>query len=184
MYLLLPITSIATTLLMVRFFLQMRAQLRESDSKTRFQPWLWLPWVGLVALVGAISWLLPWYVDLEIADPTAVTLAKVWSGIWPVLAGVVLFGGTGYLARRAEALPRLHLPAGDLIVIIEGALRRLPTWLPERGGSPFSWRRLVRLFQGRRPLLVRIENGLALWQTVGIVMMSLILIYLGLLSIQ
>ena len=182
--LLLPVTSIATTLLMVRFILQMRAQLQEGEAPETFQPWLWLPWIGLVALIGTISWMLPWYIDLEIADPTAVKLAKLWTGIWPVLVGVVLFGGVRYAGRWLRAYPRVHIPAGDLVVAIERVLRGLPTWFPERPDNRLGWARLVQRFQLNRPLLVRVENELARWRTVGIVMMTLILVYLFLLSIQ
>jgi formate hydrogenlyase subunit 3/multisubunit Na+/H+ antiporter MnhD subunit len=181
---LLPITSIATTLLMVRFILLVREQFISHDSPAPFRPWLWIPWIVLVLMIGIISWALPWYVDLEIADPTVVTLAKVWSGIWPVLVGLVLFGGAGHARRKLHAFPRIHIPAGDLIVVIEGVLRRMPRSLPVRTDSQRGWVTAVAMFQSERPLLIRIEVELARWRTVGIVLMSLILLYLYLLGLQ
>jgi len=182
--LMLPVTSIGTTLLMTRFVLQMRAQLNDGAAPQRFQPLLWLPWVALVALTGSISWLLPWYVDLEIADPTVITMAKVWSGIWPVLAGLVVFGGATFLLRRFSAFPRLHVPPGDLIVVIEAVARSVPRSLPTRSDSQRGWTRLVMRFQFNRPRFVQVENNLSTWRTVGVVMMSLILVFLFLLGLQ
>jgi formate hydrogenlyase subunit 3/multisubunit Na+/H+ antiporter MnhD subunit len=182
--LMLPMTSIATTLLMIRFVMQMRAQLADDTASQRFQPWLWLPWLALVALVGTIGWLLPWYVDLEIADPAVVTIAKVWSGVWPVIAGLVLFGGATWLLRRFNGFPKFNIPPGDLIVVLEALARTVPRSLPKRGDSQRGWTRLVMRFQFNRPRLEQVENELARWRTVGIVLMSLILVFLFLLGLQ
>jgi formate hydrogenlyase subunit 3/multisubunit Na+/H+ antiporter MnhD subunit len=182
--LLLPVTSIATTLLMIRFVMQMRTQLVGDTALQRFQPWLWLPWGALVVLIGTIGWLLPWYVDLEIADPAVVTIAKVWSGVWPVLAGLAVFGGATWLLRRYKAFPALHIPPGDLVVVIEALTRFVPRTLPQRGDSQRGWSRLVMRFQFNRPRLVQMENDLSTWRVVGVVLMSLILVFLLLLGVQ
>ena len=182
--LMLPVTSIGTTLLMARFILQMRSQLVEDTAPQRFQPLLWLPWLALVALIGTMSWLLPWYVDLEIADPTVVTIAKVWSGVWPVIAGLVLFGGATWLRRSFSAFPKLHMPPGDLIVVIEALAGAVPRSLPKRGDSQRGWTRLVMRFQFNRPRLEQVENDLSTWRSVGVVLMSLILVFLFLLGLQ
>lgn len=181
--LLLTLSAIATTLLMVRFLLLIRVQLADDDSSKPFQLWIWLPWTGLVALIGSIALLLPWYVDLEIADPTAVTLAKIWSGLWPVLAGVVLFGGVGYLARRYNVQAPLRIPAGDLIVPIEAMLARKPDLAGIRSEVQSPRRFVVGIFQNRKWPLRRIESVMAQWGNAGILLMSLLIAFLLLLAV-
>ncbi|CAN5120833.1 hypothetical protein BH23CHL1_BH23CHL1_22090 [soil metagenome] len=181
--LLLTLSAIATTLLMARFLLLIRAQLAGNDSPKPFQLWIWLPWTGLVALVGSVALLLPWYVDLEIAGPTAVTLAKVWSGLWPVLAGVALFGGGGYLARHFSVQSPLRIPPGDLIVPIEAIAGHKPD-LTRFSSDVQSPRQLVvDVFHHRWLPLRQIEGGMAQWGNAGMFLMSMLIVFLLLLSL-
>ncbi len=175
--LLLALSSVATTLLMLRFLLLIRTEMGEAHQAKPYQLWIWLPWAGLVALVVAITWLLPWYVELEVADPGAVTLARVWSAVWPVTAGIGVFGGAQYVLHRAPMQIPWRIPPGDLIVPIEAALRRTPG-IVERPPIPSPRRVVVGRFQRRRWSLRRIEEALAQWGTAGIVLMSLLIVFL------
>lgn len=179
--LLLPLTSVGTTILMAHFILLMRAELAGDTTTRDAHLWKWLPWAGLVAAIGSVSWILPWYVELDGADPTAVTMTKVWSGVWPVLAGLVLFGGAGYLLRHRGIPSGLRVPPGDIIVVVEAALRRLPRF-PDLDREGYSPRRVVTGAYRRDDLLEAAEAKIARLGIAGVIMLSLFFVFLLLLA--
>lgn len=102
---------------------------------------LW-PWTTAAAL------LLPYLLFPFIgAFGDAVSFAKLWDGLWPVLVGAVLAHG---LARISDHLPRV--PVGDTIVVGEAAFER----------SLAS----ARLF-------VRIDALLSRWSAAGLALLAI-----------
>ena len=102
--------------------------------------------------------------------------AKAWMALWPVLAGALI--GLALWARhwRATALPLV--PAGDLLVLIEGAA----AWLGRRwpgetvtsaltAPGDIASRRLARLADRMETATLpeRIDQGLQRWSIVGTV---------------
>jgi NADH:ubiquinone oxidoreductase subunit 5 (subunit L)/multisubunit Na+/H+ antiporter MnhA subunit len=181
--LLLTLSALATTLLMVRFLLLIRAELAGEDSPKPFQLWIWLPWTVLVLSIVTVGWLLPWYVDLGVASPADLTLAKLWSGVWPVLAGVALFGVPSYVARQRDVHLPFRIPAGDLIVPIEAVLAGLPDRFGISSDIQSPRRVVVGIFHDRKPPLRRIESGMARWGNAGMLLMSLLIVFLLLLAL-
>jgi multicomponent Na+:H+ antiporter subunit A len=111
------VSAIGTTLLMLHFLRCVRFT-TAADSEARAAPGLKLPWLA----TGMASIIVPWFLFLalplgsfaEVLEPNAL-----WATFWPVLVGGSLALA---LARWGERLPRV--PAGDVAVVIDGALRR------------------------------------------------------------
>jgi formate hydrogenlyase subunit 3/multisubunit Na+/H+ antiporter MnhD subunit len=109
------LSSIGTALLMTHFVARLEAP--PPDSARECPPALVRFWPAVA--LGAI--LLPWLLYPAFGDVSkALDIAKVWEGLWPVLLGVGLAFG---LRRLGWTAPRV--PAGDSIVLFEGAFGRL-----------------------------------------------------------
>ena len=107
--------SAAGTALLMLHFLMRLAKTAPADETSRIPaaiPRFW-PFFAL----GAI--LIPWLFYPAIGDLSdALTLAKLWDGLWPVGIGAVLALG---LQRWGQKLPRI--PAGDTVVVAEAAFK-------------------------------------------------------------
>jgi len=102
------------------------------------------PWTAVGALLLPCL-LFPFVGDL--AD--ALSLSKLWEGLWPVLAGGALALG---LARIADRVPRI--PPGDTIVVGEAAFDRL---------------------LGLSALFERIEAVFSRWPAAGLALLAIVL---------
>jgi formate hydrogenlyase subunit 3/multisubunit Na+/H+ antiporter MnhD subunit len=108
-------SSIGTALLMTHFVTRIDAS--PPDAARECPPELVRFWPAVA--LGAI--LLPWLFFPAFGDVSeALGFAKIWEGLWPVLLGVGLAFG---LRRLGWTAPRA--PAGDSIVLFEGAFGRL-----------------------------------------------------------
>jgi hypothetical protein len=74
----------------------------------------------LVATALAVP-LWPWHrFSAGVSPALAISPDKLWSGIWPVLVGCVIFA-----AHSATGRPRLRFPAGDVLLPIERLISRI-----------------------------------------------------------
>jgi formate hydrogenlyase subunit 3/multisubunit Na+/H+ antiporter MnhD subunit len=172
--LLLPLAAIGTTVLMARFLIL--AWPRGAADKPPAAG-LWLPWAILVAAVGVTLFVWPAAGEFR---RVALSLPGAWLAAWPVLAGALLSLAAWTWGRRLAALP--PLPAGDLLIPIEGIAARLDRRRPGRAAATalsalvaVVQRHLARL-TGRietSTLPVRFERHLQRWPVVGTVFMLL-----------
>jgi formate hydrogenlyase subunit 3/multisubunit Na+/H+ antiporter MnhD subunit len=107
-------SSVASALLMLCFVIRLRqaAEYDVTASPIRLvRSWPW-------SAAGAL--LLPYLLFPFIGDlGDALSLSKLWDGLWPVLVGGILALG---LSRVADHVPRV--PVGDTIVVGEAAFDR------------------------------------------------------------
>lgn len=179
---LVTLAAVGTTVLMARFLVLVRDDLAGKPSSTRLHLWMWMSWAGLIVGSGLLSWVLPWYVDLDITDPTAISLTKVWSGSWPVLAGLALTGGAVYVRQRWGLPSAPRIPPGDIIVVAQAGFNRLPE-LPDMEREGYSLRRMAtREFLSDREMLQDLETRMARLGIAGVMMLSLFIAFLLLLA--
>ncbi|MCO5169699.1 MAG: complex I subunit 5 family protein [Planctomycetes bacterium] len=168
---LLALSTVGTTVLMTRLLLLLRARAAVGGP---------LPasvvagWGAMVVASGVGLWLLPWP-DLREAVLARTHLVPGWYTIWPVAAGLGLVGLWGWLVRagRAPAVP--EVPAGDLVVPLERALRRAAgTWAAVTAGAEGlvgAGRALAGAFGARGAAalgrLGRVEAALLRWEVSG-----------------
>jgi formate hydrogenlyase subunit 3/multisubunit Na+/H+ antiporter MnhD subunit len=114
------LSSIGTALLMAHFVARLDAP--PPDAAPECPPALVRFWPAVA--LGAI--LLPWLLYPAFGNASeALGIAKIWEGLWPVVIGVGLALGWRRpgLQRLGWSAPRV--PAGDSIVLFEGAFARL-----------------------------------------------------------
>jgi formate hydrogenlyase subunit 3/multisubunit Na+/H+ antiporter MnhD subunit len=167
---LIPITSIATALLMGRFLILVRRQARalEPHATNRQVQWSW----G-VLLVGSmiLVWLIPGFFDLDIEDLAPADPQQLWDGLWPILAAAATLSGLMFLMRRAPVRPAISVAAGDVLLPVErllGILRGRVRWMPPPAvefveSRASSWYGLLAEGFGRGPL-ARIERRVIQWE--------------------
>ncbi len=113
------LAAVGSTLLMLHFLNRLRAVTAEATATPAGLAWPWLA-AALAAVV------LPWVLYLIAqAGPRSAALAPAafWSALWPVLVGGVLVEA---LRRSRYRAP--FVPAGDMVVAGEAAVRRVASW--------------------------------------------------------
>jgi formate hydrogenlyase subunit 3/multisubunit Na+/H+ antiporter MnhD subunit len=177
---LLPLSAVATSLLLGRFLLLMWPRLRPGGGGSAPI----LPWVAsLTAAVGAVWFAAPFFaMELVSLD---VTLHGVFESVWPILAGGLLLVGLHRVVRR-RGLP-LQVPPGDLLLAGKALLhltRPATEWLTEPQRFQLDVVPVLeRAIRSRRVriLFVRSERALRSWKVAGS-MMALLLLMLWMLS--
>lgn len=108
----LPLTSVTTTLLVVRFLFVVWPKGQQAHH--RLTPGMALPWGILVVGGVAFSFLVPFG---ELAKPSsfAWTLDKVWAALWPMLLATLALLACAFATLR-HGLRGIRIPAGDLVV--------------------------------------------------------------------
>ncbi len=101
-------SAVASTALMAHFLRRLFASVAQEPDAVA-SGGLTLPWLTLAVLSIAVPWAL--YPLLGVGPlAEAWSAATLWSGLWPVLAGLVLIAGLSALGDRIPALPE-----GDII---------------------------------------------------------------------
>lgn len=187
---LLPVTSVATTLLLGRFLWLVWTQMRQEPARGCTSG-LWLPWLLLIGSVVGAAWLVPVHRAPEIVDAQLLSAAALWVAGWPIIAGIALLWNIRHLDRRTRRAGQITLPAGDLVVVVEWflwevgslwrsylepAASRLAADLAVKGaGLPNG------LAQGR--IMERLEARLVRWDTAGGLFLLLIVATVVVLSL-
>ncbi len=114
---LLPLSSLATTLLVIRLFYLVRSYPGNGECQTCH--WQRLSWALLVIASLVCVWFIP-----KNDETALLSLSTIWQSLWPVLGAMILFFIT------ARGLARLNItiaeiPAGDLFVPVLSAVVRL-----------------------------------------------------------
>ncbi|MEX2570499.1 MAG: complex I subunit 5 family protein [Gemmatimonadota bacterium] len=173
---LLPLSAIATTLLMVRFLVLTQRRLT-TDAGHRLVPLVWIPWAALVTAVAVLFWILPYRMPvLTSGTPHLPGPDALAAEVLPILAGVAAFVAVVRLRRRwAPAWIAPHIVPGDILAPVERALARLPRpdLVVERlasggitgGMSGQIARRWYRIYSesARYDPLIRLELRLTRW---------------------
>lgn len=172
----LPLTAVATTVLMARFLQRTLVTSRRAGGAANSGRGTVLPWITLLAASGGALWIVP--VAYPGSMPAAGILdpAMVWSEIWPILAGSMLFGIMALVSSRERRHAWPTLPPGDLLLIAERAGRAL--WRPMKGRSlrlryrPVEWIAnnwyAVYADPDRWTGLLRMEQRLTRWSSAGL----------------
>jgi len=134
-----------STLLMLHFLHRLRHSGAPEETATA-PLGLALPWLAMAFGAVAVPWTL--FLTTGIGSPAAaLESAALWAAIWPVLLGVAL---AALLHRWGGRLP--PVPEGDVVVIVERAVRGAPAW-----GEP----------------LARAEGVLQRWPVAGVALLVL-----------
>jgi formate hydrogenlyase subunit 3/multisubunit Na+/H+ antiporter MnhD subunit len=181
---LVPLASVGTAMLLTRcLYLTWRTM--QDPKLERHGPVAGLAGIWLVLLfgVGTFATFGIGYYGLEI-ERGRQDLPSLWSASWPLLLGLGLVLVSHRFLKNKPL--RLRLPAGDVVVLIEAALRRMKFVWDELSAPPLSswhvtWVDLferVAALEERWRILHRGEARLALWEIGGL---NLTLIVLALL---
>jgi formate hydrogenlyase subunit 3/multisubunit Na+/H+ antiporter MnhD subunit len=176
---LLPLSAVATTLILGRFLLLAGEALRVTGEPHRVvggvQLWAWIVAVG--AAMGGVYFAIPWY-GLELGTAESGWLG-VWENLWPLLVGAV---GLGLARLWPAGAWRPRLPPGDLVVALErlaGHLGRKLSWLV----GEETWRidfhpviNRVGRSQWLQSFMQRGESFLRQKETAGFLMMLFVLV--------
>ena len=117
---LLPLTSITTTLLVSRFLWLVGRQ----PGHGPWQLGLILPWAVLTSAVVVVFFVLRWF-EIVMPEWTRLEPASLWSGVWSILAAAVVVALVMLWPGLARLLQRLQIPEGDLAIPLAAASARL-----------------------------------------------------------
>jgi formate hydrogenlyase subunit 3/multisubunit Na+/H+ antiporter MnhD subunit len=158
----LSLSSVLTTMLLLHAFALARARVK---GRANAHP----AWIGAVA-AGV---LLPWWLAADATRSYAFGFAPIFDALWPIVLGAI-----AYAALR-RLLPRLRMPEGDLVVLMEAAARR-PLGATVRIGAAWGrWEPRAPDFRPDREKLRHIESQLGHLPIAGLCML-LILVCLAL----
>jgi multicomponent Na+:H+ antiporter subunit A len=115
------LSAAGSTLLMLHF-LRCLATYRTTNADTATPVGLAWPWLAIAFAAIAVPWIL-YPVTGSGTRSDALAPGVLWSALWPVLLGIVLFAG---LWRWGSKLPRV--PEGDIVLAGEAALRKTAPW--------------------------------------------------------
>jgi formate hydrogenlyase subunit 3/multisubunit Na+/H+ antiporter MnhD subunit len=116
----LPLSAVATTLLLARLVVLLYRRTRASDYQPENHPGLTPPWIAALLAVTAMAWLTVDQFQMPISAAAFTAADWLKSGL-PIIGGILLAA----LLFRQSALDRFSVPAGDVVVLIE----RLAAWI-------------------------------------------------------
>ena len=114
---LLPLSSLATTLLVLRFVYL--AWPRTNEEHRQICPWKLSSWALLVVASLLLVWLFPLASEVEL-----LSFSTWWQSLWPVLTAVAI----AFIAVKMlmwKKITVVEIPAGDLFVPIQFAVQQL-----------------------------------------------------------
>ncbi len=115
---LLPISGIATTLLIARFVSVVHAL--PSHGHGHLRPATVVPWVVLSAVtlmaLGPLTTL-----NIVPSDWTTLAPGKLWTATWPILTGGIIVLAVVKHPVLSAGLRKVHIPAGDIVVLVAAA---------------------------------------------------------------
>ncbi len=172
---LLPLTSLATTVLLGHFLLLLHDAVRAKGSKVGMG--MWVAW--FLALVGLF--VLPWlWAGQQGVGSGMLSMAGIWQGLWPIIGG-----GIAVYALRQKGRELFRLPAGDILWFFTGQTRMGMLWQSVlflgQGEPPLELRNNRMPLQRLSALSRRLEKILKRWGVVGFCYLGLCLLILVLL---
>ncbi|MBU0676038.1 MAG: complex I subunit 5 family protein [Proteobacteria bacterium] len=177
LHLLLPLTAVATMVLMVHFFTVMPTGKASSSKRKQWREML--AWgAGLLGVVAGLRlWPEAARFHYGILDS-----AVLWNGLWPILMGSVIGWLIHRMALRAEKESIFELPPGD-IVGVEGYWnqRKIIPWFTSIQQTPpgdtqiFGTPGFISFFSKYQGELGKREKILMRWKVIGILYLTLCL---------
>ena len=185
--LLLPLSSIATTLVMLRFLYLIWPD--RSEHHPRPGSWAMLAWTMLSICACFLPWIWAGYYQQHLVS-IALTPAYTVKTTWPILAGIVITGGALLLHYKWPTYTQIRIPEGDLLElfllpqqalisgwqILANARQRINDWLAQP-----SW--LAKWWQRSDRILAQAEVVFATYPVVGplflLICLSLLLMAAG-----
>ncbi|MBK9116865.1 MAG: NADH/ubiquinone/plastoquinone (complex I) [Betaproteobacteria bacterium] len=150
------VSAVGTTLLMLHFVRRVQT-VAATAPDARAAPGLAGPWLAMAAASLVVPWALYAMLPLGTAGDAFAPYA-LWAGLWPVLIGGALAIA---LARWGAGLPRV--PDGDVVVVIDGAVRGASAATPRAVAADA----VLRRWPAATLLLVGIAAALAAAITAG-----------------
>jgi hypothetical protein len=138
------LSAVGTTLLMLQFLRNLANTASQDPQATAAAGLVW-PWLG----TAVVSLVVPWTLYLTVPSgtlPDPLSPAVLWKALWPVLLGAML----AIALWCWRGLPRV--PAGDLVVVMDGGVRAAVAW-------------------GKK--LERMDSALRQWPTAGVALLIL-----------
>jgi formate hydrogenlyase subunit 3/multisubunit Na+/H+ antiporter MnhD subunit len=177
----LSLAAVGTTLLMGRFLMLVwRAPHAPAHPSTAG---VWIPWVALLAAVGAVLRWVPTHYELELGG----YVPGVWVAAWPVVAGGVLLWTAVSVARALRVRPEgVAVAPGDLLIPAErgaAALARRLAW--RRSAPPDPVGALADRWHGvyarseHGDVAARMERVLTRWEVATAIFVALALAVAG-----
>lgn len=143
---LLPLSAVATTLLMGRFLFLMWPMTGVEKPKV-YGMSLWWSWLFVLSTTAVGIWLVVPWLAIEVPLPD-LAVADVWDGLWPIIAGAAVLGSLWQL-QRWKPIP-FHIPAGDVLSLVARPLLLLQgRWARRKQGR--EW--IINLFPVIRNLM-------------------------------
>ena len=175
--LLLPLTSVATTVLLSRYLWLVWRTEAVTDARHR---WSLPASCALVATSFLVVWAVPSALLAGVEPQAGVYAGAIIDATWPLAIGVALFAGGTLIASRTQA-ERFRVPPADVIEPIEAALRAVVAadrWLAPRtleaGG-------ILRVGTRRLTALVlagdSVEGALNAWTSAAFLFVLLIALF-------
>jgi formate hydrogenlyase subunit 3/multisubunit Na+/H+ antiporter MnhD subunit len=168
---LLPLASVATTLLMARLFWVL-ANARPAHRPSH--PGMWRAWLLLIGVLAAALFVLP-----QAQAARGLAFDAVGAALGPVAVGGALAALIRAAARKGLA-PRLPaLPAGDILVGYAAAARtgrRIAAAVCDAGSIPIPAARVHGVIREQTMRMVRsVESSLESWRVAGFLYLLLVL---------
>jgi formate hydrogenlyase subunit 3/multisubunit Na+/H+ antiporter MnhD subunit len=157
------LSSVLTSVLLLHAFALARAQ---EKGRENAHP----AWIGVVA-AGV---LLPWWIAPDTTRVYAFGLVPILDALWPLAVGAIVY----VAVRRLRT--KLHVPEGDLVVLMEAAAQRTAGAIAHLASAWVRWEPRAPDLRPDREQLRRIELQLGRLPIAGLCML-LILVGLALL---
>jgi len=176
--LLLTGSSLATALLMAKFLYLLRPSAQPYGSEPLKS--LVVPWTSLLVIIALLPWLSGYTFEGAIND-------QILQSIWPILATLII----SIVVYRMQIFQTIkHIPAGDILVWIESALRLLRNYVKKMNDFAKHYTLLQQYSQERIKFaqrvffrkLKQIESSLARWELTMLFLVIIIAaaVFLGL----
>lgn len=187
---LLPLTSVATTILMGRF-LWVVSRKQRSVGSTKIPFGLWVPWSVLLVLAAVTGWFVP-FDELSTLLRKTRSVEVILSSLWPVIAGALILVAAWQVSGQVDIKFRLTIPPGDVLVAVVGALLLLKSlWSASSAAAVRKWGTAVayvapvmRKTESVAKAFAQGEQVLSLWQTAGVAIFLVIAVLFGVMILK
>jgi len=174
---LLPLTSIATTVLLSRYLWLVSRTEPATDAPHR---WSLPTWCALAATSFLVVWTAPAALLAGVEPWAGVYAGAIIDATWPLAIGIALFVAGTRIAGRTQA-GRFRVPPGDVIVPIEASLEAIVAagrWLAPRSLEAGG---ILRVGTRRLTALVlagdSVEGALNAWTSAAFLFVLLIALF-------
>jgi formate hydrogenlyase subunit 3/multisubunit Na+/H+ antiporter MnhD subunit len=167
LFMLLPLASVATTVLMGRLAYLMAGR---APGCGRPGAGMWIAWLMMLAPAALLAYAAP-------ADE-ALSWAAIGAAAWPLAAGGALAGLAWAAGRSSRRIVSAQVPAGDVVVAYAALIRLAARAAAAVANSLSGWVPRVRLPQRLRrqsaAMAAAAESALGSWQVSGLLFLIVV----------